>query len=515
MTKAGDLLRSWQAISGGKKLALILMILTLQAATGFFVFYTGGTKYVFTHSMYLPIIIAAVLYKTNGGILAGLAGGVILGPLMPLDVAAGQMQETINWLYRTVFLAGVGAVTGFAFHTLDRVNIAQMQLIAETESLRQKAIARQNLLTTVMERINDGFVALDKDWRYIYVNSAAAKMLRCNKPEDLLGKQIRIESTENVGLSFYQAYRKAMETQQPASLEEYYAPWERWFENRIYPSAEGLTIYFSDITERKRTEFALQQLNEELELRVRERTRQLENKNREMESFAYSVAHDLRAPLRGIDGYSRLLLEDYTECLDENGRVFLHNIRQSTSWMNQLIDDMLAYARLERRPWTVRKTDVRGLVTSLLDRYQTQLQAGGVTVSVQLPDVVLFTDGNALEMVLRNLLDNALKFTRETARPVIEIGVRETENSHILWVKDNGIGFEEKYAEQVFEMFQRLHRLEDNQGSGIGLAMVRKAAERMGGRVWAESRLGQGATFCLEVPKQVVNRTALDAQRDI
>jgi signal transduction histidine kinase len=264
-----------------------------------------------------------------------------------------------------------------------------------------------------------------------------------------------------------------------------------------------LTIYFSDITGRKRTELALQQLNEELELRVRERTRQLEDKNREMESFAYSVAHDLRAPLRGIDGYSRLLLEDYEEHLDENGRVFLHNIRQSISWMNQLIDDMLAYARFERRPWAARKTDIRELVASLLDRHQPQILTGNVTVFVQVPDVVLYVDGGALEMVLRNLLDNALKFTRETATPLIEIGVRETENSHILWVKDNGIGFEEKYADQIFEMFHRLHRLEDYQGSGIGLAMVRKAAERMGGRVWAESRPGQGATFCLEIPRNL------------
>lgn len=497
------MLKSWQAISGGKKLALIPVILTLQTATGLFVFYTGGTRYAFAHLMYLPIIIAAVLYKTKGGTLAGLAGGLILGPLMPLDVSAGQMQETINWLYRAVFFAGIGAVTGYAFHALDRVNIAQAQLIAETEALKQKAIARQTLLTTVLERINDGFVALDKDWRYIYVNSAAAKMLRRNKPEEVLGKQIQVESPENVGQPFYQAYRQAMETQQPATLEEYFAPWERWFENRIYPSPEGLTIYFSDITGRKRTELALQQLNEELELRVRERTGQLEDKNREMESFAYSVAHDLRAPLRGIDGYSRLLLEDYAERLDENGRALLRNIRQSTSWMNQLIDDMLVYARLERRPWTARKTDIRGLVGSLLDRYQPQILARNVTVFVQAPDVVLYADGGALEMVLRNLLDNALKFTRETATPLIEIGVRETENSHILWVKDNGIGFEEKYADQIFEMFHRLHRLEDYQGSGIGLAMVRKAAERMGGRVWAESRPGQGATFCLEIPRNL------------
>ncbi len=372
MSKRGltDFLRAWPAVNRKKKLAAILIILILQLGTGFFVYFTGGTRLVFTHSMYVPVIIAAVLFKTTGGLISGLVGGIILGPLMPLDVTTGQMQVTINWLYRAAFFTIVGTVVGSAFLALERINAA------------------------------------------------------------------------------------------------------------------------------------LQRLNEELELRVRERTVQLECKVREMETFAYSVSHDLRAPLRGIDGYSRLLLEDHAEQLDTPGRTFLSNIRQSTAWMNRLIDDMLAYARLERHPWKKDKVSIRDVVAQLLGECQQEIQARGASVSVHVQNEELFIDAAALKMVVRNLLDNALKFTSKVKNPKIKIKVDETERAYIVSVEDNGVGFDKKYAEQVFEMFQRLHRLEDFPGSGVGLAMVRKAVERMGGKAWALSEPGLGATFFFEIPKQ-------------
>jgi PAS domain S-box-containing protein len=262
-----------------------------------------------------------------------------------------------------------------------------------------------------------------------------------------------------------------------------------------------------DITERKHAEQEVQQLlaqvqqdAAQLEKRVAERTAQLKLANEQLESFAYSVSHDLKAPLRGIDGYSRLLQEDYAQKLDEDGRFFVGNIRSGAQQMTQLIDDLLAYSRLERRTLSASTIRIPTFAQGLLGPYRPQLEARGVAVTVKLAEASLSADADALAMALRNLFDNAIKFTGSSAEPAIEIGGEVAQSSYLLWVRDNGIGFDMQYKERIFEIFQRLQRAEEYPGTGVGLALVRKAMERMGGRVWAESVPGQGATFYLEVP---------------
>jgi PAS domain S-box-containing protein len=239
----------------------------------------------------------------------------------------------------------------------------------------------------------------------------------------------------------------------------------------------------------------------ELEQRVRARTAELETKNKELETFTYSVSHDLKAPLRGIEGYSRLLMEDYPERLDDNGRRFLNTIRQATLHMGRLIDDLLAYSRLERRSWRSRPIQPRAIAETLLGERADEAQTRGVTLRMDVPPTTVPADPDGLTLALRNLLDNALKFTAGAPHPAIEIAGRETPDTFILSVHDNGVGFDMKFHDRIFEIFQRLHRAEDYEGTGIGLAIVRKAMERMGGRVWAESEPGHGATFFLEIPK--------------
>jgi signal transduction histidine kinase len=239
----------------------------------------------------------------------------------------------------------------------------------------------------------------------------------------------------------------------------------------------------------------------ELEEKVAQRTAELRDINAELETFAYSVSHDLKAPLRGIDGYGRLLLQDYADKLDEDGRTFLYTIRSATQQMNQLIDDLLTYSRLERRAMTTGSLNPRLLVEMLIAERADELNARQVTPSVDIPCGTVTAEAEGLVEALRNLLENALKFTRDVPAPRIEIGGRETDKTCILWVRDNGIGFDMQYHDRIFEIFQRLHRAEDYPGTGIGLAIVRKVMQRMGGRVWAESTPGQGATFFLEVPK--------------
>lgn len=256
-----------------------------------------------------------------------------------------------------------------------------------------------------------------------------------------------------------------------------------------------------DITERKQIENELKDYREHLEELVRQRTEALEAKNKEMETFTYSVSHDLKAPLRGIDGYSRLLQEDYIDKLDEDGRLFLNNVRQSAAQMNQLIEDLLAYSRMERREIQPTEIDLRSLIDGLIGHRTFDFETKQIDVAVNLPFQNIQSDIATIRQVLTNFLDNAVKFSRGQPPKTIEIGGEDGENNWTLWVKDNGIGFDQQYTDRIFEIFQRLHRAEDYPGTGIGLAIVKKAVERVGGWCWAESSLGEGATFFIKIPK--------------
>lgn len=252
---------------------------------------------------------------------------------------------------------------------------------------------------------------------------------------------------------------------------------------------------------RRRAKEALDRLNAELETRIETRTAALNAKSRELESFAYSVAHDLKAPLRGIDGYSHLLLEEYGKSLDVEGRTFLQTIQASTDEMNQLIDDLLAYSRLERRELQPDRIELAPMINSLVEEKRREAAARPIDFVIDVNGATVLADASGLAQSLRNYLDNAIKFTGKVAEPRIEVGSKESSETCLLWVRDNGIGFDMKYHDRIFDIFQRLNITEEYPGTGIGLAIVRKAMERMGGRAWAKSDPGHGATFYLEIPK--------------
>jgi signal transduction histidine kinase len=251
---------------------------------------------------------------------------------------------------------------------------------------------------------------------------------------------------------------------------------------------------------RRRATEALDRLNAELEERITARTAALNAKSRELETFAYSVAHDLKAPLRGIDGYSRLLLAGHAANLNDEGRSFLQTIHGSTEEMNQLIDDLLEYSRIERREFQRGQIELGPLIKSVVEQKQRETTETPIDFVVNINGGSVVADRNGLTQSLRNYLDNAVKFTGKVADPRIEVGAKETTNHHLIWVRDNGVGFDMKNHDRIFNIFQRLNPNEEYPGTGIGLAIVRKAMERMGGRAWAESEAGHGATFYLEIP---------------
>jgi len=258
------------------------------------------------------------------------------------------------------------------------------------------------------------------------------------------------------------------------------------------------------IEDQREAEERIRKLNEELELRVQERTAQLEASNKELEAFAYSISHDLRAPLRGIDGFSRILEQEYAPSLDEEGKRIVNIIRKSTSKMDQLIVDILALSRVSRQNLKLSWVDMQTMANSIFHEVATAEDISRIMLDIsQLPDVE--ADPTLMRLVWTNLLSNAIKYTKTKSNCKIWIKGHEEDGFCTYSIEDNGVGYDSRYENKLFGLFQRLHSDAEFEGTGVGLAIVQRIIHRHNGRVWSESTLGEGTTFYISIPKRQIN----------
>jgi PAS domain S-box-containing protein len=346
------------------------------------------------------------------------------------------------------------------------------------------------------------------DERIIFINSAGVRLFGASRPEDLIGKPIR-DLVHPDYWPLVQQRAKRLQEGKPAPFAEQrlmrldgsIVDVEIAAAPLVFEGRRAAQVIAHDITDRKRAEEEILHLNIDLENRVVQRTSELEAANRELEAFSYSVSHDLRAPLRHIEGFVEILLATRSAALDEEAQRHLQTIAESSRRMGKLIDDLLAFSRTHRAELRKTRIPMKDLTRATIRDLRQDWENRNVEWHLEaLPEVD--ADPALLRQVMLNLLSNALKYTRTRPKAKITVGAgRPAPREQIIFVKDNGVGFDVRYAHKLFGVFQRLHRAADFEGTGIGLANVRRIIHRHGGRVWADAELDKGAVFYFSLPK--------------
>jgi PAS domain S-box-containing protein len=383
--------------------------------------------------------------------------------------------------------------------------------ITERKRMEEALAVSEQEFRSLAESSPDFIIRYDLKHRMRYLNRALVRFLGLATADEVIGKQpINVWPDGRFAIIDEVAARviktgntDTVESMMPAETGEY-----RFHQIRVVAERDvagqiiGTIALGRDITERRGMEEEIRKLNLELEQRVAERTEQLQAANKELEAFSYSVSHDLRAPLRAIDGFSHILLEDYAGRLDEEGKHLLNVVRDNTGRMGQLIDDMLQFSRTGRIEIISSDIDMEKLVREVFEELQAMVQVG-TKLQFQIEHIpVIRGDRAMMRQVFVNLLSNAIKFSRIREIPMIGVGAFIERDEVVYYVKDNGAGFDMKFADKLFGVFQRLHSVNEFEGTGIGLAIVKRIISRHGGRVWAEGKVGEGAIVYFALPKK-------------
>jgi PAS domain S-box-containing protein len=380
--------------------------------------------------------------------------------------------------------------------------------VSERRKAEMELRELNNDFVTLLENTGDFIYFKDKDSRIRFCSQTLANITGHSSWRDMIGKHDLEVFPKDTAQIYYEEELPIFREGKPLlnKTDPYYDEQgkPRWVNTNKLPvfgddkkTVVGIFGISRDITELKQAEDKITELNRDLERRVVERTAQLEAANKELEAFSYSVSHDLRSPLRAIDGFSHILLDEYTDKLDEEGKRLLKLVRDGANNMGQLIDDILKFSRASRLEMNFSEIDMEGLARSVVE----ELQPAGSKLQVEIEAIPHTTGDRAMmHQVFVNLLSNAIKFSCSRDTATIKVGGSIEGKEAVYFVRDNGVGFDMRFADKLFGVFQRLHGVTEFEGTGIGLAIVKRIVNRHGGRVWAEGKVDEGATIYFSIP---------------